>query len=122
MPPAPVGTRAEAEVPELAVQIRRDGARPLVAVSGDLDLTGQELLEAVLAHVRASGARLIEVDLAGVTFADTHGLAPALGRDVVLVSASPPVTRLLRLLGVPVPRSRPLRRALGRWSRGSDPG
>ena len=120
VPLPPAGTPADSSWPELTLHVRRDRARPVVVVSGELDLVGQELLEAVLAHVRATESGKVEVDLGRVTFANTHGLSPALGRDVVLVAASPAVTRLLRLLGLPVPRSRPQRRAPGRSGRGGE--
>ncbi len=117
VPPPPVGAPAAAAVPDLALQIRRGGRRSLVVVSGELDSAGRELLDAVLAHVRSTEPGSVDVDLGQVTFADTHGLAAVLGRDVVLVDASPAVARLLRLLGLPLPRPRSQRPALGRPGR-----
>ncbi|MGY1835485.1 STAS domain-containing protein [Blastococcus sp. SYSU DS0510] len=90
---------------ELFLEVRRDGRQPVVAVSGELDLVGRELLEAVLAHVRSTHDGVLALDLSGVTFANSHGLSPALDGDVVLVAASPPVRRLLRLMGHPTDRT-----------------
>ena len=92
------------------MEIRRGGMRPVVTVSGELDLMARELLEALLVHVRSTHPGTIALDLGRVTFADTHGLSPALGRDVVLVAASPAVTRLLRLLGLRAPGPAPFHR------------
>ena len=92
------------------MEIRRGGVRPVVTVCGELDLAGRELLEALLAHVRLTHPGKVSLDLGRVTSIDTHGLAPVLGRDVVLVAASPPVVRLLRLLGLRAPRPAPLHR------------
>jgi anti-anti-sigma regulatory factor len=90
------------------MEIRRGGARPVVTVSGELDLAGRELLEALLAHVRTTDPGPVALDLARVTFADTHGLSPALAPDVDLVAASPTVARVLRLLGFRAPRPTPM--------------
>jgi anti-anti-sigma factor len=98
---------------DVSMEIWRDGPRPVVEVSGELDLSGKELLEAVLAHVRSTHPGVVAVDLGGVSFIDTHGLSPVLERDVDLVAASPAVRRMLRLLGLPVPRPVPARR----WAR-----
>ncbi len=108
---------------ELSIEICRAGAQPVVSVSGDLDLAGKELLEAVIAHVRDSHRGYVAVDLGQVSFADTHGLSPALQQDVVLVAASPAVRRLLRLLDLPGPDggARPLRRGVGRRGHGPRP-
>ncbi|WP_166532509.1 STAS domain-containing protein [Blastococcus xanthinilyticus] len=95
-----------ADATALSVEVRRDGDRPVVAASGELDVLGRELLDAVLSHVRETHSGVVAVDLSGVSFVDSHGLAPALGADVVLVAASPPVCRLLRLMGLPVPAMR----------------
>ena len=104
--PHPQGsTAADGSPAELSLEIRRDGPRPVVVVSGDLDLVGQELFEALLTHVRSSRPGTVAVDLIGVSFVDSHGLSPALAPDVVVVAASPSVCRLLRLMGLPVPAS-----------------
>lgn len=94
------------------MEIRWDGPRPVVAVSGELDFTGQELLGALLDHVRGTRPGPVAVDLGQVSFADTDGLSPVLARDVVVVAASPAVVRLLRHLGAP-PTRFPLRPAAG---------
>jgi anti-anti-sigma factor len=82
------------------MEVRREGPRPVVAVAGELDMVGGQLLDAVISHVRTTDPGPVAVDLADVTFVDSHGLAPALERDVVLVAASPKVSRLMRLLGL----------------------
>ena len=96
------------------MEIRRGGPRPVVVVSGELDLSGKELLEALLGHVRASSPGSVAVDLAQVPFADTHGLEPVLEPDVAVVAASPAVTRVLRHLEVLLGRPLGPRRA---WTR-----
>ena len=101
------------------MEIRRDGPRPVVAVSGELDLAGKDLLEAVLAHVRSTRPGVVAVDLSRVSFVDSHGVSPVLEWDVVLVAASPAVRRLLRLLGLPAPEPRHSRRSTRRRSRRS---
>ena len=105
VPPAHEGWAPGAQTAEVSVEVLRGGARPVVVVSGELDLVGMELLEAVLTHVRATSPGSVGVDLSGVSFVDTHGLSPALASDVVLVAASPPVTRVLGLMGFPGPAS-----------------
>ncbi|MCF6745481.1 STAS domain-containing protein [Blastococcus sp. KM273128] len=96
------GSVPRERVGELSLEVRRAGERPVIVVSGELDMVGRELLEAVLAHVRSTHAGAVAVDLSGVSYANSHGLAPALDGDVVLVAASPWVSRLLRLMGHPV--------------------
>jgi anti-anti-sigma regulatory factor len=95
------GAVSRGHLAELSLEVRRDGRRPVIAVSGELDLVGMELLEAVLAHVRSGHDGVVAVDLSGVSFANSHGLSPVLDGDVVLVAASPQVCRLLRLMGHP---------------------
>lgn len=91
----------------VAVVIQRSGERPVVEVSGALDASGAPLLEAVVEHVAAADGAPVVLDLSAVEHADTHGLAPALGRDVVIADASGPVRRLLRALGLTAPRAAP---------------
>ncbi|MCZ2857113.1 STAS domain-containing protein [Blastococcus sp. VKM Ac-2987] len=97
------GWVSRGQAAELSLEVRREGRRPVIAVSGELDLLGMELLEAMLTHVRSTAEEVVAVDLSGVSFVNSHGLSPVLERDVVLVAASPAVSRLLRLMGRPLP-------------------
>ena len=113
LPDDRVGDRSERAVEDhvqrLVVEVRQDLPRPLVTVAGELDLDSAGLLTAMLDHVRRrhrmqrSAVRRdeVDVDLAGITFADSHGLAPVLDDRVRVVAASQPVGRLLRLLRDP---------------------
>lgn len=93
--------------PELSVVVRQDVAQPVVSVAGELDLAGAGLVTAVLDHLhrrrarpaRAGGRReQVDVDLAGVTFVDSHGLAAVVDGRTRIVASSEPVRRLQRLL------------------------
>ena len=90
----------------LVVEVRQDLPRPRVEVAGELDLDSAGLLTAMLDHVRSrrrAGQHRgeVDVDLAGVTFADSHGIAPVLDGRTRVVGASEPVRRLLHLLREP---------------------
>ena len=91
----------------LAITVDRTARRPVVVVHGELDATGEPLLAAVLEHVAATDGAPVLADLSDVSDADTHGLLPALRRDVVIVAASPQVRRLLAALVAPRPRRIP---------------
>jgi anti-anti-sigma regulatory factor len=110
-------------VGELSLEVRREGGQPVLAVSGELDTVGRELLDAMLAHVRSTHDGVVGVDLSGVSFADSHGVRAALDDDVRLVAASPAVLRLLRLMGHPEPTAHRAPRDLSRrpGSRGAPP-
>jgi anti-anti-sigma regulatory factor len=78
-----------------------------VTVAGELDLAGAGLVTAMLDHVcrrqagparAADRADQVDVDLAGVTFVDSHGLASVLDARARIVAASEPVRRVRRLL------------------------
>jgi ABC-type transporter Mla MlaB component len=100
--------------PGLTVDVRQHHGRPVVTVSGELDLAGAGLVTAVLDHVRRSAAGpagrrdRVDVDLAAVTFVDTHGLAAVVDAGTRVVAVSQPVQRLRRLLD-DLPRERPRR-------------
>jgi hypothetical protein len=101
----------------LRVEVRWSARPPVLVGPGDLDQDGAALLDAVVEHVMAGTGQPVPVDLGAVDFADTHGLEPLLRRDVVLLAASPPVRRLLRLVGAPPVRGvqpRPRHRPRGR--------
>lgn len=90
------------------VDIRHDLLRPLIRVSGELDIASAPLLVAMIDHVGSthppagdtSGdtSGCIDVDLSQVTFADSHGLAPVLDGRAAVLAASAPVRRVLNLL------------------------
>jgi anti-anti-sigma regulatory factor len=93
--------------PGLSVDVREDARGPVVTVAGELDLAGAGLVTAMLDHVRrrqsvpgrAVGRRdQVDVDLAGVTFVDSSGLAAVVDGRTRIVAASEPVRRLRRLL------------------------
>ena len=97
------------DLPSLCLTVDTDRRRPLIQASGELDVHSAPLLQAILDHLqrvrraRAAGATRdrscrVDVDLTGVTFADSSGLAPALAGNVAVVAASPQVRRVLLLL------------------------
>lgn len=106
--PVPVPDGRSAACDGMLVDVRRTSPRPLVIVRGELDVSGACLLTAVLEHVQERGDDGVDVDLSGVTFADTHGLAPVLDGPAVVVATSPAVRRVLDALA-PAARGVPLR-------------
>lgn len=84
-------------------------------------MSSAPLLTAMLDHVRVAAHRRsaqgpdrqaveVEVDLAGVTFADSSGLAPVLDSRTRVVAASSTVRHVLRLLAdLPSSRAAPAR-------------
>lgn len=82
---------------------------PVLAVSGDLDISGvDEFLEHADRLLRES-ASTIDIDLAGVTFIDSSGLGALVrlqktatenGRELRLSNVPRPVTRILELTGL----------------------
>jgi anti-sigma B factor antagonist len=79
-----------------------------IRFQGDLDLANSRDLGRYLATQLDGQARQVELDLSGVEFIDSNGLhalihahhaATARGSQVVLVSPSPAVARLLELTG-----------------------
>ncbi|SFO76035.1 anti-anti-sigma factor [Geodermatophilus dictyosporus] len=87
---------------DLEVTVRREGPGPVLRIDGDLDLGCAPLVTAMVDHAAAVYGRPVAVDLTGVAYADTHGLAPLLRAGVVIRRTSPQVQRLLRLLGLAV--------------------
>ena len=54
---------------------------PVVRVAGDIDLYSVPTLEAILRELLASGKRHIVLDLEGVPFVDSQGLATLVGAN-----------------------------------------
>ncbi|GAA1952629.1 STAS domain-containing protein [Nocardioides panacihumi] len=82
---------------------------PVLAVSGDLDISGVDEFLAHADRLLALDADAIEVDLSGVTFIDSSGLgalvrlhntAADAGRELRLTNVPRPVTRILELTGL----------------------
>ena len=109
-----VGTDTTSDAPdEFTVCVDRSRPRPVVSVTGALDVSGAALLSAMLDHVREMEGRTAVVDLTGVDYVDSHGLAPVLDGDATVCGASPLVARLLELLSRPLPVTAPDGRPLG---------
>lgn len=95
----------------LDVRIRFNPALPLVRLVGELDLYSAKVLADAVEAVAttASGAPLVLLDLAGLTFCDLAGLRAveacalnleSLGKQLVLYRPSREVSRLIALSGV----------------------
>ncbi len=91
---------------EIAVEDRPDGV--WVTVLGELDLATAPQLERALAEVEATEAKAVVLDLDQVAFLDSTGLRAVLeasarsqanGGRLRLTRGSPPVQRLLHLVG-----------------------
>jgi anti-anti-sigma factor len=82
---------------------------PVLAVSGDLDISGVDEFLAHADRLLAGASDTIEVDLSGVTFIDSSGLgalvrlhktAGDVGSELRLTNVPRPVTRILELTGL----------------------
>lgn len=94
---------SSARAAEVTVHVSRRRPRPLLTVSGALDESGASLLTAMLEHVWQTESRTLEVDLAQVDYADSHGVAPLLDGRVAIRQASPIVKRLFEALNGSLP-------------------
>jgi hypothetical protein len=85
--------------PSLRLDVNTDRWRPLIQATGELDVHSAPLLQAIIdhtqhAHLPPTGGAThhdscrIELDLSRVTFADSHGLAPALDTTNATVVAA----------------------------------
>src|SRR5688572_26588473 len=84
------------------IEVGDDGVACVLTVSGELDLSSNDLVESVLEAVRASGRQRAVVDLGGVTFADLRGLRPFLaaaldGLTLTVRNPSDLVERVIQL-------------------------
>lgn len=101
----------------LVIATRREGAKAIVALEGELDLYGSPNLVAAVADALADKPEAVEIDASGLTFADSAGLrafliarkdADAVGATFNLTRVSEPLDRVLEMTG--------LREALGATS------
>lgn len=60
---------------DLVVETQREGTAVVVSVRGDVDVATTPLLSAVLDGLHTARPRRVEIDLSGVTFLDSQGLA-----------------------------------------------
>ena len=93
----------------LNVASRRRAMNVIVALDGELDLDGVPLLLTEVRQQLASGAEVIEIDAAALSFIDSAGLhailaakaaAKAAGRQFRVGAASTHLTRVVELTGL----------------------
>ncbi len=80
----------------------------VLALSGELDLVSQPLLDAAVDSALRGGWKVLVADLAELTFIDVAGAGPltrlaeslSSARQLMLVNASPPVETALTALGL----------------------
>lgn len=98
--------RARPEV--LTLTSHRDGDRVVIALVGELDMGGVDVLAAEVRHHLAEAPLMVEIDGLGLAFVDSVGLRSllAIQEEVAAagagfgVAASPTLTRLLQLTGL----------------------
>ncbi len=116
----PAATAARAGVPAaepdrggpvtlLQVRVAEDERGPVLVLSGEADLTTLDQLNGALDAQIWAGARLLTVDLSGLTYADSASIAALLlaartlrgqGGELELLHPQPIVARVLSLTGV----------------------
>jgi anti-anti-sigma factor len=93
----------------LRTQLGRNGAPLTLFVTGELDIASGPVLEHAVARVLDGQGEDFRLDLSALVFMDStgarsllrvHNRLEALGRRLVLVSPTPPVRRVLELLGL----------------------
>jgi anti-anti-sigma factor len=93
----------------MVVSTRVQGGAAVVELDGELDLYTSPMLTATVGRLLADGARTVELDATGVTFADSSGLCAllasrrqALGAGAVIRLANPsrPLDRVLQMTGL----------------------
>jgi anti-anti-sigma factor len=78
---------------------------PVISVSGDLDISNADALEAAVSSVTATPPAHLTFDLSTLRFIDSAGIAVLLRassrvKDVRLRAPSPPVRRVVELTGL----------------------
>jgi anti-anti-sigma factor len=94
---------------EFHVDVRQSDQATVLTVSGELDLASSASLEEALGEAGTSKPELVVLDLRGVEFMDSSGLAVIVkahqraqnaGRRLGVINGSPQVQRLLSLTGM----------------------
>ena len=106
---AEISTLVNSVQNQFQVEVHRNGAAAVVAVSGELDLASGPELEAQLDQLTGPDVQLVVIDLRGLDFMDSTGLSILVrahqrlageGCEMGLVKGSQQVQRLLDLTGV----------------------
>jgi anti-sigma B factor antagonist/stage II sporulation protein AA (anti-sigma F factor antagonist) len=88
------------------ISVSQNDGTSIVRMSGELDLASSDRLSALLAEL---SDRTVVVDLAGLTFIDSSGIAALVaakdrlqsaGRELVLTRPQPNVDRVLEMTGL----------------------
>jgi anti-sigma B factor antagonist len=91
------------------LEVERSGAVATVVVSGELDLLVASDLQRVIDGLLDDGVRRLVLDLRGLEFMDSSGIAVACrlhararreGVEAVLVRGAPPIQRVFTIAGV----------------------
>jgi anti-anti-sigma factor len=107
--PQPSKTEHPNAFGELEVTVTRDADRHTVALAGELDISTAARAEAALAEAESGSARMIVLDLSGLTFMDSTGVRLALAATarsredsdrLRFVRGGPAVQRVFELSGV----------------------
>jgi anti-anti-sigma factor len=92
-----------------SVASRREGARAVIEIDGELDLHAIEPLKAKVREALAAGVEIVELDASGVTYLDSVVLAmflafqvnvPKEGAELRFVAVSPEFARIVTLAGL----------------------
>lgn len=93
----------------LVVSTRRDGARRIVSLAGELDLDTADTFRTAISDLLVEQVSRVEVDAGGLGFADSAGLralllarsaAEAAGASFGVTVASPAVSRVIEITGL----------------------
>lgn len=96
-------------VTPFVVEVTGAAATPTVVVRGEVDVATSPKLRAELSALVTSGARVITLDFAGVSFVDSSGLGVLVGtykrmcdddRSIRIVSAQPSVRKVFEITGL----------------------
>jgi anti-anti-sigma factor len=91
---------------EAVIETRTDDSgAPVIAVSGELDMSNSARLEAAVESAVAGGPERLVFDLSGLRFMDSAGIAVLLGAagrvgTIEVRDPSPPVRRVVELTGL----------------------
>ena len=92
--------------PPFSIDYEEDAERARIVVAGELDRLVADRFSRALRDAELGAAKRVEIEMSGLTFMDSAGLALLLqaarraggvGRELVVVDPAPPVHRLLEI-------------------------